>query len=373
MMNIRVVMLASYVVASCMAFNSGSFLGQGLRATSLRGSTRHCLGQKLGPVSSTSWVEAGGRKRQCPMLGLRMQLEEMPGEAKVEVDTSKMTEDMMLLLALQERKAMALPQGSKVIVFGALDRLGQLVVRYLAANDRYVPAIQTSQGYMDQMKVTVDGEEPGFPPSAKVAFEEIPADVSAAILCVEKATDVETLKGVLSLGLPLKKFVLLSKIGVDSRETDWTLKLNPFLKIDEWAALEEAVKERANLGGFDYTIVRVGDLVGGPFFDTNRNFEEALNDRIFDAETEGIVLQEGDQASGKVGRDVTAQLMVESLARPEAANKVLSLRSFKEFREDAVKCGEENMLGLSPANKGRIRQVFTPSQEQWTKAFDQIS
>ena len=36
------------------------------------------------------------------------------------------------MMALQKRAASALPEGSKVIVFGALDRLGQLVVRALS-------------------------------------------------------------------------------------------------------------------------------------------------------------------------------------------------------------------------------------------------
>ena len=65
------------------------------------------------------------------MGGLRAQLGDMP-DAKVE-DSGKelpeITEEMMLMMALEKRKASALPANSKVMVFGALDRLGQLVVR----------------------------------------------------------------------------------------------------------------------------------------------------------------------------------------------------------------------------------------------------
>eukprot|EP00961_Rhodomonas_salina_P107376 1445749-Rhodomonas_salina.4 len=84
----------------------------------------------------------------------------MPGGEKVDGPGAEMTEEMMMLIALQQREKMALPEGSKVIVFGALDRLGQIVVRMLAANGRYKPAIQTSEGYLDQMRMTVDGVEP---------------------------------------------------------------------------------------------------------------------------------------------------------------------------------------------------------------------
>ena len=75
---------------------------------------------------------------------------------------------------------------------------------------------------------------------------------------------------VLSLGLPLKKFVVLSAIGVDRREDDLMLKLNPFSKLDKWAQLENTLKECADLYNFDYTILRVGTLRGGPFFDSDR-------------------------------------------------------------------------------------------------------
>jgi len=298
-----------------------------------------------------------------------MQLEEMPGD-KQEDQGAEITEEMMMLLALQQRQKQALPEGSKVIVFGALDRLGQLVVRMLAANGRYKPAIQTSKGYEAQMKFSVDGVDPGFPPEAQVAFEEIPADVSAAILCVEQATDAETLKAVLSLGLPLKKFVLLSKVGVDSRETDWKLKLNPFLKLPLWAALEETLKESAELSGFDYSIVRVGELSGGPFFDSNRDFAQALEDRIYDSEAQGCLLKEGDlPEGGKITRDVAAQALVECLARPDATNKVMSIKCVKEKVDGAVKCDETNFLQLPRNRDGRDRVVYTPSSAQWAAAF----
>jgi len=351
--------LALALLSCCTAFQASGFLGSHLANPALF----------LPRSFSSSAARARPLATSSRMFGLRMQLDGMPGGEKVDGPGAEMTEEMMMLIALQQREKMALPEGSKVIVFGALDRLGQIVVRMLAANGRYKPAIQTSEGYLDQMRMTVDGVEPGFPPEAQVAIEEIPADVSAAILCLEKVSDVETLKVVLGLGLPLKKFVLLSKIGVDSRENDWKLKLNPFLKLDEWAALEDTLKETADLSGFDYSIVRVGDLSGGPFYDTNRDFSQALEDRIFDAEAKGCVLKSGDQDSGKVTRDAVAQLLVECLARPDAANKVMSLRSVKEKTEGAVLCDEQNYLGLPPARKNRARNVFTPSKDQWAKAF----
>jgi hypothetical protein len=132
------------------------------------------------------------------------------------------------------------------MVFGALDRLGQLVVRHMVKDGSYKPAIQVNREYRDYMRFTADGvteeENKWFPKGTQISIEEIPADTTAGILCVEKDSDPDTLKQILSLGLPLKKFVLVSKIGVDARETDWTLKLNPLLNLARWAQIENTLK-----------------------------------------------------------------------------------------------------------------------------------
>ena len=248
-------------------------------------------------------------------------------------------------------------------------------VRHMVKDGMYKPAIQVNENYRDMMMMTPDGvaeeEDRYFPRSTQVSIEEIPADTTAGILCVERDSDPDTLKQVLSLGLPLKRFVVVSKIGVDARESDWKLKINPFLKLDKWAQIESTLKECADLYNFDYTILRVGNLQGGPFFDSNRDFAAALEERIFDADVEGLVLKEGDaEVGGKTGRDVAAQAAIECLRQPDAANKVLSLTSSKSFREDGIKCSVDNALELLSGGKGRPRIVKTPNESEWKKAFN---
>lgn len=68
------------------------------------------------------------------------------------------------------------------------------------------------------------------------------------------------------------------------------------------------------------------DVQGGPFFNTNRQFDEALEDRIFDCEMEGMLLKAEDQ-NGDTGRDLLASILVELLSRPEGANKMFSVVS----------------------------------------------
>eukprot|EP00960_Hanusia_phi_P031459 749300-Hanusia_phi.AAC.7 len=309
---------------------------------------------------------ASVRAPRAGAIKLRSQLNDSPSTQA----TAQLSEEMMLLLALQQQNKAAVPTGTKVVVFGALDRLGQLLVRHMAKDGRYTPVIQTMKDYEQKVLYRTDGVEEIFPPEAEVYFEEIPANVSAAVLSVEKPTDPETMKNVLALGIPFKRFILLSKIGVDERENDWKLKLNPFLQLDKWAALEQTLKECAEIYNFDYTILRVGNLKGGPFYDTNKDFEQALNDRIFDAEeARGISLKLKDQSSADSGRDVVAQCLVQCLTRADTANKVLSLVSCKTFREDGVGCSENNFLQLPPAMKNRERKVFTPSRQEWNEAF----
>ena len=43
------------------------------------------------------------------------------------------------------------------MVFGALDRLGQLVVRHMVKDGAYKPAIQVNREYRDYMRFTADG------------------------------------------------------------------------------------------------------------------------------------------------------------------------------------------------------------------------
>jgi len=70
-------------------------------------------------------------------------------------------------------------------------------------------------------------------------------------------------------------------------------------------------------------------MQGGPYYDTNIDFQTALEERIFDADVKGAVLKQGDQPNGKTGRDVAAQCLIECLRQPDAANKVFSL--FESF------------------------------------------
>jgi len=340
---------------------SSSFLGRSHASRHAAASPRLCLG----PRTAVSSIR---KMNNNAVLGLNAQLGSFGGQQE-EAEIPEISEELMLVMALQAQKKAALAPGSNVIVFGALDRLGQVVVRSITKDKRYVASVQTYEGFEKDMTWKIDNSETAFPEEAKIVYQRLPTDVKAAVLCVEGATDIDKLKGVLSAGMGIQRFILVSRGGIDLRESDWKLKMNPFLQLDRWQLLEETVKEYAETADWDYTIIRTGTLRGGPFFNTNRMFDKALEDRIFDAEMQGAVVKAGDQ-DGQTGRDVVGQCVVECLARPETANKVLSITSHKIFREDGVKCSVVNGLDVSSDKGERGRQVYTPNKEEWDRAFE---
>ncbi|KAJ1487654.1 hypothetical protein T484DRAFT_1888753 [Baffinella frigidus] len=390
-----VLLLAALALPSSLAWTAPAITGAALRRP------------------ATTGLAMGRSRARGVQLGPRMQV---GGADKPAVE---MSEELLLMLAMSERKKLAVPQGGKVLVFGALDKLGQLVVRHLNNNGRYKPCVSTAKDYTEMMRYTVDGLKEYFPPETQLAFEEIPGDISAAVLCVETDTDPEQLRNFISMGLPkLQRVVLVSKIGVDSRD-DWKVKMNPLSRLERWHALEQTIKEGAEQYNIDFTILRVGKLRGGPYYDCNRDYSGALEDRIFDGEKKGIRLSTGDQEGGRdTSRDVLASCVVECLPRLDAANKMLSVSygaksvnveclarsdaankvlsvsygdpgnveclarsdaankvlsvSYGDPKSGAVMCSDENALGLPAANKGRERQVYTPTKSEWDEAFSAV-
>ena len=44
-------------------------------------------------------------------------------------------------------------------------------------------------------------------------------------------------------------------------------------QLDEWYAAEEAAKSAAAANGLECTVLRTGDLIGGPFYDTTGDLQ----------------------------------------------------------------------------------------------------
>ena len=203
-----------------------------------------------------------------------------------------------------------------------------------------------------------------LPQGTLLVTDKMPA-VAGAVLCPEEPVTGPECVGALQGLDGLSKVVLISRVGVDRRE-NFMIKMNPFLKIDKWHDSEEAVKAFCVENGLDLTIVRTGALAGGAFFETQPEFQTALEDSLFDMENQAMKMSAVDSIDGKTTRDLAATAVTQALKRDVPVFSVVSAKSAP------LKCGVCNHMQLPAARGNRERKCFTPSAAEWDAAFAQI-
>lgn len=108
-----------------------------------------------------------------------------------------------------------------------------------------------------------------------------------------------------------KRAIMLSSIGVTRRESMPFPILNACGVLDAKAAGEQALQEAAIKDGFSYTILRPGQLFGGPY--DNNYYLGTLFQLDKDTQTRDVDVERGDGLLGDTLRstlaEVTAQLM----------------------------------------------------------------
>lgn len=114
-----------------------------------------------------------------------------------------------------------------------------------------------------------------------------------------------------------KRIIMLSSIGVQRRETMPFPILNACGVLDGKATGEEAISNAAKQGGYSYTIIRPGQLFGGPY--DNNYYLGTLFQLDKDAETQDVSVGKGDTLLGDTLRstlaEVTAQICEGDCAR----------------------------------------------------------
>ena len=114
-----------------------------------------------------------------------------------------------------------------------------------------------------------------------------------------------------------KRAIMLSSIGVTRRESMPFPILNTCGVLDAKAAGEQALKDAALEDGFSYTILRPGQLFGGPY--DNNYYLGTLFQLDKDIDTRDLDVGRGDTLLGDTLRstlaEVTAQLMEGDCAR----------------------------------------------------------
>lgn len=114
-----------------------------------------------------------------------------------------------------------------------------------------------------------------------------------------------------------KRIIMLSSIGVQRRNSMPFPVLNACGVLDAKAEGEESVQEAAQQRGYSYTIVRPGQLFGGPY--DNNYYLGTLFQLDKDAKTQDVEVGRGDELLGDTLRstlaEVTAQLCEGDCAR----------------------------------------------------------
>ncbi|KAL3941651.1 MAG: hypothetical protein SGBAC_004026 [Bacillariaceae sp.] len=159
-----------------------------------------------------------------------------------------------------------------------------------------------------------------------------------------KAIDEEAVKRIASVAAKvdtMKKIVMVTSVGVDRTGEMPFLILNLFGVLDAKKSGEQAVAAAAAQGGFDYTVIRPGRLVGGPF--TNLDVAKLL--QVEGGAENGVSIERGDSLLGDCKRDACAEAVVQSLINEDCKNIEYSIIS----TEDAAL-----------------------SESQWTEAFQNV-
>ncbi len=102
-----------------------------------------------------------------------------------------------------------------------------------------------------------------------------------------------------------KRIIMLSSIGVQRRDTMPFPILNACGVLDAKAAGEKAVEDAAKNGGYSYTIIRPGQLFGGPY--DNNYYLGTLFQLDKDAATQNVEFGKGDELLGDTLRSTLAE------------------------------------------------------------------
>uniref|UniRef100_A0A7S0ZAU6 NAD(P)-binding domain-containing protein n=1 Tax=Timspurckia oligopyrenoides TaxID=708627 RepID=A0A7S0ZAU6_9RHOD len=234
---------------------------------------------------------------------------------------------------------------ARVAVIGATGGVGFHVINRLLSKQSQVRAVvrdvaKAKESFGDAAgslefvtaDVTIPGEQ----------LEKAVEDVDAVVLCVgttafpskawkngnsPKNVDGQGVENVMSAiervsvqsvsKKNVKKIVALSSVGV-LRKTKFPFAiLNLFGVLDAKLRAEKAVIQTSEKLGLDYSILRPGRLVGGPYTNIGAIRKERGDN--------GIVLALGDNQSGDCAREDVAAVAVESIFREEAKCKAFTV------------------------------------------------
>lgn len=115
-----------------------------------------------------------------------------------------------------------------------------------------------------------------------------------------------------------KRAIMLSSIGVQRRDSMPFPVLNACGVLDAKAAGEESLQKAASAGGYSYTIIRPGQLFGGPY--DNNFYLGTLFQLDKDADTQDVKVGKGDELLGDTLRSTLAEVTAQICEGDHARN-----------------------------------------------------
>ena len=255
-------------------------------------------------------------------------------------------------------------QSGKVVVYGAFDRTGTCLLRTMEKGPfkAFVEVSPEFDNSVARLPYPIDGQgSKSLPPSATYVVQ-LPSGVDGAVVASEIPVKGDEMTNLIGGLAGIKKIVYLSKVGVE-RRGEFMRKMNPFGKLEEWYSAEEATKAAAAAAGIECTIVRTGDLIGGPFYDTTGDLQMALEGVLFDSDNKCMAVSYSDTIDGKTSRDLTATALVQAFMVDAPLVHVVSAK------QGPLTCSVKNHMDI-PATVARERRVYTPTPDEWAAAFE---
>ena len=234
----------------------------------------------------------------------------------------------------------ALSKGDNVLVIGGTGGVGQLVTKKLiasgfsvtvssrnvesAANTIVDPLVKLVpldlvQGTSAEVEAAIQGQQAIVISVGTTAFPTLKWANGNTPQAIDKEAVTKIAKEAAALSGNLKKIVLLTSVGVDRTGEMPFVILNLFKVLDCKKVGEEAIKG----SGVDYSIVRPGRLIGGPY--TNPDFAKLM--QIPGGAENGVDLARGDDLLGDCSRDACAEAVVQCLTNAASDNMDFSVVS----------------------------------------------